>query len=224
MAAGSTSGGSTSGGSTSGNRREGRGRLSSVEMLPEAADEALAWANAELRDRKMPQTEILRQFNAMLADHGIPSVSKGAFSRYSVRTAITMRKLEGTRQITDVVISRLPEGERSEGMIVMTELLKHQVMSMLMDEEQPDPKLMNAATLAIARLSATQQREAEEKRRDKKDQQAEADRAAAAEAAKAAAERANQEAAAQVEKIGTETGLSADRIAAIRKGVLGLAG
>ncbi|MDE2595967.1 MAG: DUF3486 family protein [Sphingomonadales bacterium] len=203
-------------------RREGRGRLSSIDMLPEQADEAIAWANTALRERNLPQTEILRQFNAMLADHGIPSVSKGAFSRYSVRTAITVRKLEATRQITDVVVSRIPDGNRSDTMIVMTELLKHQVLSMMMDEETPDPKLLNAATLAINRISTTALREAEALRRDKKDKQADEERAAAAAAALAATERANAEAAAQVEKIASEAGLGADRIAAIRRGVLGL--
>lgn len=78
----------------SGARRSGRGVLSSIERLPETCDEDIAWANAELRERRMPQTEILRQFNARLADKGLKGVSKGTFSRYSVRLAVAAKEVE----------------------------------------------------------------------------------------------------------------------------------
>lgn len=201
-------------------RRAGRGRLSSIEMLPEECDEDIAWANAELREKKMPQTEILRQFNARLADRGLKGISKGAFSRWSVRVAIEMRKLDASRQIMDVVLQRLEPGERSDSMIAATELLKYRILEQVMAEDEPDPKLLLNATLALQRLSATAAREAEVQRRDKRDQQADAERQA--EQDKLA--RVEAEAADKVAKIATEAGLNAERIAAIRKGVLGLAG
>lgn len=200
-------------------RRTGRGRLSSIEMLPEECDEDIAWANTELREKKMPQTEILRQFNARLADRGLKGISKGAFSRWSVRVAIEMRKLDASRQIMDVVLARLEPGERSDSMIAATELLKYRILEQVMAEDEPDPKLLLNATLALQRLSATAAREAEVQRRDKRDQQAEAERQA--EQDKLA--RVEAEAADKVAKIATEAGLNAERIAAIRKGVLGLA-
>lgn len=200
-------------------RRDGRGRLSTIEQLPESADEAIAWANLELRERNMPQTEILNGFNARLADLGIKPVSKGAFSRYSVRVAIEARKLIASRQITDAVLSRMAPGERSDSTLAATELIKFRILEMIMGEEEPDPKLLAAATLALARLSTTALREAEGKRRHRKDELAEYERRRAAEAEQAVAETADQ-----AVKIATEAGLGADRIAAIRKGVLGLAG
>lgn len=199
-------------------RREGRGRLSSIEMLPEECDEDIAWANAALREKKMPQTEILRQFNARLADRGIKGISKGAFSRYTVRKSIEVRKMEASRQIMDVVLARLEPGERSDGMIAATELLKYRIIEQVMAEDEPDPKLLLNATLALQRLSSTAAREAEVQRRDKRDQREEDERAAE-ETARAQAE---TEAAERVEKIASEAGLNADRIAAIRRGVLGL--
>ena len=203
-------------------RRAGRGRLSSIEMLPEECDEDIAWANTELREKKMPQTEILRQFNARLADRGLKGISKGAFSRWSVRVAIEMRKLDASRQIMDVVLQRLEPGERSDSMIAATELLKYRILEQVMAEDEPDPKLLLNATLALQRLSATAAREAEVQRRDKRDQQAEAERLA--EQDKQAQAEAEARAAETVAKIASEAGLNADRIAAIRKGVLGLAG
>lgn len=203
-------------------RRAGRGRLSSIEMLPEECDEDIAWANTELREKKMPQTEILRQFNARLADRGLKGISKGAFSRWSVRVAIEMRKLDASRQIMDVVLQRLEPGERSDSMIAATELLKYRILEQVMAEDEPDPKLLLNATLALQRLSATAAREAEVQRRDKRDQKAEAERQA--EQDKQAQADAEAQAAETVAKIASEAGLNAERIAAIRKGVLGLAG
>ncbi len=209
--------------SEGGGRRAGRGVLSSIERLPEVCDEDIAWANAELRERRMPQTEILRQFNARLADKGIRGVSKGAFSRYSVRVAIELRKLDATREITTAVLARMPKGERGDTTLAAIELIKFRIAQMVMDEEQPDPKLLGQAALTLQRLTATASREAEDRRRDEKAKSEQAER----DDAKKQAERDRAEAAQTadtVEKIATEAGLSAERVAAIRKGVLGLAG
>lgn len=201
--------------------RSGRGRLSTIDQLPEAADPHIAWANEQLRAAKIPQTEILNQFNARLADLQPPAkpISKGAFSRYSIRVAIETRKMAASRQITDAVLSRMQPGERSDSTLAATELLKFRILEMVMGEDAPDPKMLNIATLALARLSATALQEQKGKRLDRKDQDAAEERQRAAEA-----EQATAAAAEQVTKIATEAGLSADRIAAIRKGVLGLGG
>lgn len=209
------------GGAIDAGRRDGRGRLSSIDMLPETCDEDIAWARKELAARKMPQNEILREFNARLADKGVKGVTKSAFSRYSIQRATELRKMEASRQITDVILARIEPGERSDGMIAATELLKYRILEMVMAEDEPDPKLLGGATLALQRLSSITAREAEARRRDRKDQRDEAERDAQAE--REAQDRANAEAAEAATKIASEAGLSADRIAAIRKGVLGLA-
>lgn len=204
-------------------RRQGRGRLSSIDMLPEEAEEHIAWANGALRDREMPQTEILREFNARLADLGIASISKGAFSRHSVRLAIETRKLEASRKITDAVLERMSPADRTDSTLAAIELMKFRLMEMVMGEDQePNPKLLNIASLALQRLSSTSLREAEGQRRDKKNEREEQERHRKAEEQRAQREAA--QAADQAEKIASEAGLSADRIAAIRKGVLGIGG
>ena len=115
-------------------RRSGRGTLSSIERLPEICDDDIAWANAELRERRMPQSEILRQFNARLADKGIKGVSKGAFSRYSVRMAIELRKLSATREITDKILERMPKGDRTDTTLAAIELVKFRIVHVLPDD------------------------------------------------------------------------------------------
>lgn len=205
--------------------QRGRGRLSSLEMLPEAADEALAWANAELRERRMPQAEILRHMNAMLADHGIAPVSVGAFSRYSIKLAIEMRKIEATRAATTAVLERLPKGERSDATQAAVELVKYRLAEMIMATDEPDPKFLGAASLALMRLTNTSLLLASAERQDRKDQREQDEHERVQKEREA--ERAKAEAietADTVERIAAEAGLSAERVAAIRKGVLGLAG
>ena len=203
--------------------RSKRGRLSTIDTLPEECDEDIVWANEQLRDRKMPQTEIHRQFNARLADKGIKGISVGAFSRHSMRLATEIRKMEASRRITDVVLARLAPGERTDGMIAATELLKYRILEMVMAEEQPDPKLLNVASLALARLSSTAAREVDAKRQEKAEQREEEARLAQEAADRAAAAKAAEQADQAVTQIATEAGLGADRLRDLRRGLLGLA-
>ncbi len=203
-------------------RRQGRGQLSSIDTLPEAADEAIAWANAKLAEREVPQNEILRQFNAMLADHKIAPVSRSAFSRHSVRVAIEMRKANAAREVINAIMARLPKGERGDTTLAAIELVKFRIVEMVMDDKIDDPKSLSQASLTLQRLTSTANNVAEGKRRDDKEQREQT--AAEREEAEKQAEREKAETADTVEKIATEAGLSAERVAAIRKGVLGLAG
>lgn len=199
-------------------RKKGRGRLSAIDRLPDEASEAIAWANAELRARKLDQVDIHKQFNDMLAEHGIEPVTWSSFSRHSIRLADAVRKFEASRQISQALLAQYDGADRTETFVQTVEALKWRVMDLLAAED--DPKLILNATLALQRLSATAAREAEAQRREKQEQQTEAARKAEQE--KLA--QAEAEAAEKVEKIASEAGLNAERIAAIRKGVLGLAG
>ncbi|MGE0773534.1 MAG: phage protein Gp27 family protein [Sphingomonadaceae bacterium] len=210
--------GTETGATDSKGRRNGRGRLSSIEMLPEICDEDIAWANAALRERAMPQTEILREFNARLADRGVKPVTKSAFSRYSVRLAIEVRKLAASRQITDAVLARMEPGERSDSTIAAVELLKHRIVELVMDGEDANGKELAAAALALNRLSTIAAREKEGRRKDRKDELAEEDRD------QKNKDREQAELAEEVGRIAHSAGLDETRIAAIRKGVLGLSG
>lgn len=168
-------------------RRRGRGRLSSIEALPENCDEDIAWAKIALTERKMPQTEILREFNARLADKGVyAGISKGAFSRWSVRTAIELRKMSAARDVANAVLERMPQGERSDATLAAIELVKFRLLELIMDEEQADPKTLAATALALQRLSRTAILETEGQRRQRDDDRSEDQRKRLADAAEAA--------------------------------------
>lgn len=89
------------------NRRKGRGRLSSIEMLPEDAQEAVNWAATAIEERKLPLNEILAEFNRRLVALDLEPVSKSAFSRYAVRQAILYREIEEGRRTTHELIEKL---------------------------------------------------------------------------------------------------------------------
>jgi sugar phosphate isomerase/epimerase len=104
--------------------REGRGRPSTLDMLPEEADGDLAWLNDELRIGKRLQIDLLAEFNARLADHGIAPVSKSTFSRYSVRKAMQFRQLDETRRISVELAEMLGVDSADKMTIAVSEMLK----------------------------------------------------------------------------------------------------
>ena len=48
--------------------RRGRGRLSAIDRLPAEADDIIAWASNELRDRDRTQQEIYEEFFGKLEE------------------------------------------------------------------------------------------------------------------------------------------------------------
>lgn len=105
-------------------RRQGRGRLSTIDLLPEEADADIAWLNEELRDARRLQIELLDEFNARLADKGIGSISKSTFSRYSVRKATQFRQLDETRRISVELADMLGVDSADKMTIALSEMLK----------------------------------------------------------------------------------------------------
>ncbi len=132
-------------------RRSGRGRLSSIDMLPEICDEDIAWANTELRERKMPQTEILAQFNARLADKGIRGVSKGAFSRYSVRNSTQRRAIQTANEIARTLSLPSFGNSQSTGPVAVIEA-QRLVLINLLSAPQLDRKTIRTAASLLVQL------------------------------------------------------------------------
>lgn len=184
-------------------RREGRGRLSTLDMLPDEAEPDIAWALDALNDRAMPQKAILDEFNARLADRGIGKVSKSAFNRWSIRKAIQFRRLNEVRTITGEIVRDLGAEGVDNVTIAVAESIKAAVYERL--EGDNDPKALMALGRALNSAVAAQKSSAD--LRSKIEARTNAQLEAAAE---------------KVETVGREAGLSEDRIAQIRRDVLGL--
>lgn len=85
---------------------QGRGRLSTIDLLPPEATPDIQWAVDELLDGKRTQVDILAEFNERLGKLGIEPVSVGAFSRHSMRIAAQTRRMKEAEQITFAIASR----------------------------------------------------------------------------------------------------------------------
>jgi len=147
--------------------RAGRGRLSSIDLLPDEAEADIVWVNEELRAGKRLQIDILEEFNARLADRGIAPISKSAFNRYSVRKAIQFRQLDETRRISAELAESLGTGGSDQLTIAVAEMVKTAAFQIL-EQGKLDPKgvmeLARAtqAAASAAKISADHRRKLEE--------------------------------------------------------------
>lgn len=185
-------------------RRDGRGRLSSIDMLPEEAEADIIWALEQLREPKMPQTAILAEFNARLADRGVASVSKSAFSRWAIRKSIQFRRLDEVRTITGQIVGDLGTDGADQVTVAVAELLKVAIYELL-EKGTPDPKSVMEMSRALQSVVAAQKTSTDHRKK--------LEERAAAQIAQAAD---------KAEKVAAEAGLSAERAAQIRRDVLGL--
>lgn len=184
-------------------RVQGRGRLSSIDQLPEEAAPDIEWAMGELRERARLQIDILEEFNARLADRGIAPISASAFNRHSLRLARIARRLAETRDIAKVLNDRLPAGASDETTVMIAETIKTLIFELL-DHEGANftPKATMEMARALQSLVSAQKLSGEARRRLQAEFAAKVD--------------------ATVDKVAVAAGLSAERAAEIRRDVLGV--
>jgi uncharacterized protein YejL (UPF0352 family) len=119
----------------------GRGRLSSLDLLPKEADPIVAWAAGELAMRERTQTDIYAEFvtqcEALMREHrgelefSIPAFS--SFNRYSLRQARLSRRLDQTREIVAVLAEKHDAKASDDLTVIAGEMIKSVVLHMLGD-------------------------------------------------------------------------------------------
>lgn len=188
----------------------GRGRLSGLETLPEAAEPILAWAAEELAARKRTQLDIYAEFcdrlRGLAAETGqdIPCPSLSAFNRYSMRLHRLGRRLAETRDLVAALAERFSPEASDDLTVIAAETIKAAVLHMLADADG-DMEAKDAMLLASALRQAMQAQAVSTERR------------ARAEAAFA------QRVEGAVAEIAAARGLTAETAAAIRAQILGVA-
>lgn len=144
--------------------RDGRGRLSSIEQLPDDAEPDIIWANEQLRARSLPANAILEQFNARLADRGIGSVSKSAWGRYSVRKAIQFRKHDEARRMSAELVAQLGAQGTDEVTVMVAELIKVAMYEALEQGQLGTKSIMELAR-GLSSVVSAQKTSADHRRR-----------------------------------------------------------
>ncbi|WP_411037622.1 phage protein Gp27 family protein [Shinella sp. BYT-45] len=117
----------------------GRGRLSSIQLLPKECSDIVIWAAGELQANNRPQTEIYREFVLKLEErqresHGeldirIPSFS--SFNRYSIDLDATTREMNEAREMATAVLAGLDHNDGDDLTKFVGEAIKAAVMATL---------------------------------------------------------------------------------------------
>ncbi len=143
---------------------KGRGRLSSIDLLPEEAEPDVVWAAEELRQGKRLQIDILAEFNARLADRGIGPISPSAFGRYSARKAVQFREMDEIRRISAELSSSLGTGGADELTLAVSAMVKKAAYKML-EGGNLDPKSVMELARAVQSAASASKMSAEHRRR-----------------------------------------------------------
>lgn len=187
--------------------RRGRGRLSSLDLLPDEAQDDLVWACQQLAERRRTQADILFEFNDRLEVKGIDPVSKSSFQRKAVVIATATRERQETRDIFTALAGDIDPAKIDEESIILGEFLKTLIFTLLKPGiEHNADSIMKLSRgykeIMVAQKVSTDRRSAEEERAEK--------------------QKAKERAAAAIDAVAKAKGLSLDTIAAIKRDVLGI--
>lgn len=190
----------------------GRGRLSSIELLPTECDGIIAWAAQELSGRERTQTDIYAEFVArcetLMAEHRgeldfrIPAFS--SFNRYALRMARLTRRLDQTRAIVATLAEKFDPADADNLTIMAAETVKALVLHMLAeaDEDSIDPKGVMQLATALRQAMAAQSVSSDRRRKVEADFATKVDTA--------------------VHAVARTRGLTAETVEAIKSEILGV--
>ena len=188
-----------------GEAREGRGRLSDIDLLPEEAQDDIVWACGELSQRKRTQADILEELNNKLLIKGLGPISRSAFNRFSVKRAMAARRIVEARGIFAGIADQFTPEAVDQGNVVLGEFIKTVVFE-LAQRDVSEHSEDGAMKLARAYLASVQAQKISSDRRAKIETEF------------------VRKADAALDRLSKEAGLPADRVAQIRRDVLGLRG
>lgn len=181
--------------------QDGRGRLGSIDLIPEEGQDDIVWALSELNQRQRTQADILFELNERLAEKGIDPVSKSAFNRRAVRMANAARRIQERRELFSGIADQFTPDTVDEGNIVIGELIKTLITEIL-DKPNHSPK--ETMELARAYQATIQGQKISSDRRQRLQEEF--------------AEKTTE----VVEKVASEAGLSKERVDQLKREFLGL--
>jgi hypothetical protein len=174
-----------------------RGRLSTIDQLPNEASDAVLWLNQELRERKLSQVDIRDQFNEMLARLDIEPVSKGAFSRYSIQKAAVFKEMEETRTLALELADSMGMDSAEKTTLAVAQMTRSASIKLL-EKGRLTPQDLNYLGKAMKDAAAAEKISTDLRREIEK------------------------EALDKVEEVASSIGVSDETIAKLRKGFLGV--
>lgn len=137
-----------------------RGRASKVDLLPEDVKKTL---HAMLRDKAIPQAQILEEINVLIDDAGLPEdmrLSRSGLNRYATSVEQVGQNLRQMREMTQALTSQLGDKPMGETTKLILEMARSQLFKALMrqiedPEAEVDIDMLKNAMLAAQRLEST---------------------------------------------------------------------
>lgn len=171
-----------------GSQRPGRGRLSSIDLLPREVDDIVAWAADELGNRDRTQIDIYGEFVGMLEarqaefrgelEFEVPGLR--SFNRHAMRLARMSRMLDETREIVSAMADKFDPKKSDDLTVTTAETIKALVLHMLTASQgeidlaqAKDVKMLASAfkdALQAQNVSSERRRKAEAEFKDKVDE------------------------------------------------------
>ncbi len=185
-----------------------RGRLSSIDLLPDEAAPCVAKAFDALKKRKETQANILRRLNGELSllDLGLKPISKSAFNRKALWLASYGHQMQTTREIASVWAEKLDETPDGDVGMLLGETIKTLLFDVLtevaMSKKAPSMVMLGVASEALRNLEKAREISVATRVRIETNFIKQANKA--------------------VDKAGKAKGLSKDTISAIKSQILGV--
>ncbi len=134
----------------------GRGRISSMDALPEEASADVLWACEQLYARQREQQDILAEFNERLARLGLGPISRSAFGRQAVRLAAAQRRMRDARAMFAGLSDEFTGADVDSNNVILGEFIKTMITELVDDQAGPkSPKqAMELARAYQATVSA----------------------------------------------------------------------
>lgn len=188
-------------------RQQGRGRLSSIDLLPADCDPAIAWADDQLRQRRLPSNVILAEFNERIADVDptIKPISKSSFNRRAVRKAVRWRKDDETRMVARELALHIDPDDPDELTMLIVEMGKLAIFEILENRDKLTTKQLSEMGLAAKNFTSALKTSGERADRDHKKHEEELKKVTA-----------------KVNEIGKKNGVSPDAMEKINRALMGV--
>lgn len=199
--------------------QRGRGRLSSIDLLPDECEPIISWAQQEFAARKRTLTDIYGEFKEKLIglqgelglDFDIPAFS--SFHRHSINLAKMARRLEQTREIAATISERRDAAGSDDLTLIAAEAIKSLIFEVLQDAGEAGISPKGAMELANALRAASAAQVASSNRRMKLEAEQRAQKVEAE--MKEKAEKA-------LDVLSNDPGISKEAIARARREFLGV--
>lgn len=118
-----------------------KNRLSSIDLVPEHAQDDIVWAIGELNQRQRTQQEILFDLNLRLATKGVEPISSSAFNRKALKLRAVQIRLDEARHIFTGIADQFTPEKVDDNSIVLGEFIKMLVFELTQaDAAERSPK------------------------------------------------------------------------------------